>query len=192
MKRKLSDLKENECIKVNTLKEAKYFCCKGNWIIDRPNPKEIKGEFIVFVEPNIIAWNRIDGLSKKELRNILPASDFIKPKKSKLKKVWQEIARLDKEVHDLKNADNKPDLFLGLGCEAEIIQEKEIDWGVSGQLVEYKTGAIWMTTGNHTEKEFEGILIVSKISESKRGDKFFGLDKADFNLSKKEILLKNE
>lgn len=184
MKRKLSDLKENECIKVNTLKEAKYFIKKLRWN-KKLTPKELVGYYLANEGNNNIVW------VYSALSCELPSSDFMKPKKSKLKKVWQETARMDGRIADLEADKTKPDLVEGLECESEIIKEKEIDWSVSGQLVEYKTGAIWMTTGNHTEKDFEGILIVSKISESKRGDKFFGLNKLDFNLSKKEILLKN-
>jgi len=43
MKRKLKDLKENECIKVNTLAEAKYFINKLRW---QTTSEELIGNYI--------------------------------------------------------------------------------------------------------------------------------------------------
>lgn len=96
--RKLKDLKENECIKVNTLKEAKYLSKKilfGS-ALNKFKPHELHNLYIITA--NGCFYTCVDPSEA-----VLPASDFIKPKKpKKWKEAFQEIARLDGEVQELK------------------------------------------------------------------------------------------
>lgn len=93
MKRKLSDLKENECIKVNTLKEAKYFIKKAKWAVGNPPVESLVNNYIISSKGKL-SW--VTEVFKDIY--LFPASDFIKPKRSNSKR----IKRLESEVEAIK------------------------------------------------------------------------------------------
>lgn len=92
--KKLKDLKENECIKVNTLKEYKTLC---GYIFSG-----IPAVYPIYVSKGVGFWWTQE-IPKGKIA--LPASEFIKPKKSTkkiIKELKEEVARLDNEVFDIK------------------------------------------------------------------------------------------
>lgn len=107
--RKLKSLGLDEAIKVNTLAQAEWFIKKLGW---ENRPIKICGKYIVKVRDNVYAWQ--DDCERK----ILPASDFIKPKKSRLKK-------LEKRVEALEKAKNNISIGNGLmECKLPFVEEK--------------------------------------------------------------------
>lgn len=89
--RKLKDLRNDECVKVHTLKHADKL---RNEIIGRPTSEELLKNYIVKdLHDGFLYW-QTDPFD----RNILPSSYFIKPKKpKKWKEAFKEIARLYSE-----------------------------------------------------------------------------------------------
>jgi hypothetical protein len=88
-KRKLSDLKENECVKVNTKREAKIIIKKLDF--QSLFVSQLVGNYIIGDGESFF---RIDSTSLKDVKGIdtyLKASDFIKPKKSKVKKLSKKV-----------------------------------------------------------------------------------------------------
>lgn len=106
MKRKLKELKENECIKINTLAQAKYFIDKLNFSV---MPSVLVGKVIVqsIDVNNKFYWND-DEHTRIALKRI-PASDFIKPKKSNMKK---ELDKLRKTCKQLAETQEKTNQYL--------------------------------------------------------------------------------
>lgn len=214
-KRKLSDLKENECIKVITLKEAKYFIKVTGWII---NPKELINKYVT-LNPNgsskrIFIWcEPSNGIG-------IPASDFIKPKKSKVKKlskkvdylidfvsnmqpkaqfeeVYQEIAHMDSRISDLESSvvSKMESTELKETPKEEIkTASDEINWKKAGQLVTPTDGegnAVLMTTGFYSNSGFGGITLIPDSICDKAGI-YAVWDDKDFKLYNGEIFIKNE
>lgn len=84
--KKLKDLKENECIKVNTLKEAEYFIKKCGF--KQVLPHQILYKYILYIrKTGGFCW-----YDKAENFNVYLASEFIKPKKS-TKKIIKELTK---------------------------------------------------------------------------------------------------
>lgn len=108
-KRKLSDLKENECIRLNSQKEAKKLknLFKQNnithWKTGEPiNIVRTINNYFITVKSNCFTYNSSNKLEFKEYH----VNDFITSKKSKLKKIRneirQELARFDNRINDLE------------------------------------------------------------------------------------------
>jgi len=133
--RKLKDLKENEVIFIKTEKEAEKinkFLYNHNvdWHMAgsvKSNPITNKfsddGLYLFDIAENSMCYSNTNKQIKKK-HTVYPASDFIKPKKSKLaklkKQVYQEISKLDSEIHDIK-------LFTGMKKH----EVDPIDWPAS-------------------------------------------------------------
>ena len=118
--KKLKDLKENECIKVNTLKEAKFI---------KKHAKNITIPARVMVDEYIYSSGNTLWCGDEIHNNnytVHPASDFIKPKKSTkkiIKELKQEVARLENEVCDIKKM--LPDTVIKIEVEKSKFERGE-------------------------------------------------------------------
>ena len=100
--RKLKDLKESEVIKVVNNKEFDYIfkrLCEIHLSKQYPNPGLSIYPLFLSVSEGGVFWQAEEPKGK----TILSYSDFIKPKNNKKwKEAFQEIARLNGEVQELK------------------------------------------------------------------------------------------
>lgn len=95
-KRKLSELKTGEGIKINNRAEAKWAIRKFGF---NETPLKLIGAYVIKSGDETYFWDY--AYSRV---NTYPASDFIKPKTKKWKEAFQEIARLDGRVSDLEKS----------------------------------------------------------------------------------------
>lgn len=189
--KKLKDLKENECIKVNTLKEAKYLAKKIRFGISQKKvkPKVILNYEYVMLE-NGIFYHTAGGQTQ------LPASDFIKQNKS-TKKIIKELTKRVDALEKIVVPDLLTASVVQAVHNADVVmkasqpeQEEEIDWSVAGQIVKgtYTTA---ITTGQHENSHFQG-FVIKTTDGSKVNHLCSTLLKEYFSLVKGEIILKND
>lgn len=203
--KKLKDLKENECIQVNTFKQANKIFKKAK--------SGIRINYTTYPQPSYVSFN-INGFywcASNEGKKIFQYSDFIKPNKSTkkiIKELKHEVARLDNEVCDIKKM--LPDAVVNVEFEKEIDpkqrlyfgtmynevsqpeQEEEIDWSDCGQKFIDQYGGIVLNIGKHDIHTFEGVVVETIPSGARVGTFSTMWYKSHFKPFKGEITLKND
>jgi hypothetical protein len=185
--KKLKDLKENECIKINTLKEAKYLAKKLRFGI---NKEKVSDEFIITHEFIMIENGSFYCGGGREIQ--LPASDFIKPKKS-TKRIIKELTKRVDALEKIVVPDILTASMVQAVHNADVVmkasqpeQEEEIDWGKEGLLYFCReTQNLVMSTGVSDYDSFEGICIEGNTGKYEKH-----WLKEMFSLVKGKVLLK--
>lgn len=90
--RKLKSLGLDEAIKVNTLAQAEWFIKKLYW--DDVKPQQLVGNYICQEYKGYFVWTDFLSCSTE-----YPASDFIKPKKSKFKTLEKRVEALENFIY---------------------------------------------------------------------------------------------
>lgn len=173
--KRIEDLGENECVSLPKRKKALKFL---NFIGQSHLFLSWRAHnYYYFPSENKILWTpAVDGM-------VYSAVDFL-PKKQSLKKEVKAFAKEINEVNKdqyLKISKLEADVrrlndlygnctkysFLKTDIESQAKAEdtfnklkgNDIDWSVSGQLVEKDGDKILMTTGNNTKNTFEAVVI---------------------------------
>lgn len=143
--RKITDLKENECIEIRSKKNLKKLSSMTGYPF---KPTHYNPTYMQKVGSN--GWSY--GVNPDKETIILPTSEFL-PKKNKVKK-------------RLKALESKVDTLIAKECvvkQCEQVKEqpKEIDWSVSGQILKSQSGSYIITTGNHSKYLFSGTMLTT-------------------------------
>lgn len=190
MKREIKDLKPYEAIEIT--KENDIF--KLNVYIE---PCE------TFITP---AYLRKEGKSyciefdlPEQVKNIYPASDFIKTNKLKkrVKELEDMVTQLDGRV---KQLEAEPRLKYDGRCysmdltKIKPIEEPEIDFHLKGQLlIHEEANLVVLTDGtSHLDRKIFGGIVVSGNEVHKKGESSKSWNCNLFKIFKKDITLSNQ